>query len=88
MSVNNGNGTVKSTPYSEALISLGEKILLWRRRGSLSQEELAIACNSQRKTSLTQKRVSDIELGNTEATWLEVQAIAEVFSKDLNEFRV
>jgi transcriptional regulator with XRE-family HTH domain len=87
MGANNGNGTVR-TAYVEALESLGEKILLSRRRLSLTQEELAIACNDRKKTSLTQMRVSDIENGKTEATWLEVQAIADVFSKDLNEFRV
>lgn len=88
MGLNNGNGAVKSTPYYEALVTLGEKVLLSRRRINMSQEELAIACNDRKKTSLTQMRVSDIENGKTEATWLEVQAIADVFSKDLNEFRV
>lgn len=85
---NNSNGITKTTPYQESLISLGEKVLLSRRRAKLSQEELAIACNDRKKTALTQIRISEIELGKTEATWLEVQAIADVFSKDLNEFRV
>jgi transcriptional regulator with XRE-family HTH domain len=87
MAINNGNGSVK-TPYKEALVSLGERVLLWRRRSGFDQEQLAVACNDKKLTTLTQQRISDIECGKTEATWLEVQAIADVMSKDLNEFRV
>lgn len=81
----NGNGSA-TTPYKEALQSLGDRILLGRRKLRIDQEELAIACNQSKLTSLTQKRISDIELGKTEATWLEIRAIARVMSKDLNEF--
>jgi transcriptional regulator with XRE-family HTH domain len=83
----NGNGAV-STPYKEALIRIGETILLGRRRLSLSQDELADKCNAGRLTTLTRTRMSDIENGKTEPSWLEIQAIADVMSKDLNEFRV
>ncbi|RUR77008.1 hypothetical protein PCC6912_39670 [Chlorogloeopsis fritschii PCC 6912] len=83
----NGNGAVK-TPYKEALVLLGERVLLGRRRLAMDQSDLAEACNARKLTTLTRQRISDIECGKTEATWLEVQAIADVMSKDLNEFRV
>ena len=54
----------------------------------MEQQELADRCNELRLTTLTQTRISAIERGVTEVSFIEMQAIADVFSKDLNEFRV
>ncbi|MBO3463123.1 helix-turn-helix transcriptional regulator [Aetokthonos hydrillicola Thurmond2011] len=87
MQINN-NGVTTKTPYKEALTRVGEIVLLSRRRLGIDQEGLAIACNQLKMTSLTQARISDIERGKVEPTWLEVVAIADVMGKDINEFRV
>ena len=72
--------------YQEALIRVGEKLLNARRRTGRSQADLADACNRSRVTSLSQKRISSIEIGASEITWLEMVSIASVLGKDLNEF--
>ena len=88
MGINNANGALTNTSYKEALISLGERILMCRRRHRIDQTELAEACNRGKTTALNQARISLIERGETEPTWLEMVAIAEEFGKDLNEFKV
>ncbi len=87
---NNGasNNASANTPYKEALVGLGERILMCRRRHRIDQTELAEACNRRKTTTLNQARISLIERGETEPTWLEMLAIAEEFGKDLNEFKV
>ena len=77
-----------STAYKEALFKLGGHILLSRRRLSLTQEDLVQRCNAKQTVYLTRSRFSDIENGKTEPTYLEIQAIASVMGKDLNEFIV
>jgi transcriptional regulator with XRE-family HTH domain len=76
------------TAYREALIRLGERVLLGRRRLALTQEDLAQKCNDGQIVSLSANRISDIENGNREPTYLEIQAIASVMGKDVNEFIV
>ncbi len=90
MGINNriGNNVSTNTPYKEALVGLGERILMCRRRHRIDQTELALACNRRKTTTLNQARISLIERGETEPTWLEMLAIAEEFRKDLNEFKV
>jgi transcriptional regulator with XRE-family HTH domain len=85
---NNGNGKELTTLLKEAQFNLGIKIVSCRRRANMEQQELADRCNELRLTTLTQPRVSAIERGETQASFIEIQAIADVFSKDLNEFRV
>ena len=91
MSLSNGNGNGKelTTLLKEAQFNLGMKIIGCRRRANfMEQQELADRCNELRLTTLTQTRISAIERGVTEVSFIEMQAIADVFSKDLNEFRV
>jgi transcriptional regulator with XRE-family HTH domain len=77
-----------NTAYKEALVRLGERILLGRRRLALTQEDLAQECNAKQIVSLSRSRISDIENGVREPTYLEIQAIASVMGKDVNEFIV
>jgi transcriptional regulator with XRE-family HTH domain len=89
MNVSNGNGKELTTLLKEAQFNIGMKIVACRRRANfMEQQELADRCNALRLTTLTQPRISAIERGETQVSFVEMQAIADVFSKDLNEFRV
>lgn len=58
---------------------LGKRIRLLRKRGCLTQEQLAVRVNMERS------RVSRIEHGNRTLTFDELAMIAEAFNLSLSE---